>query len=409
LADITHIFRDSLSAEDFDYALPPRPEPVPVPVQGQPDKPPIRILDMESLANQPAPTWVLENVIPSGLGFLIGAPAVGKSYLLLELANCICRGRPLLGNTELVPDEPGWVLAILPEGVPSWGARLRSYLNYHNLEYSPNFSYIKTPLNLADNKTWADLKTTLEIETERRGGFPPDLIIDDTLSASIPGLDENSQAAISPLTTHLQEWVTAGTAVIVSHHPNKNSDTYRGSSVLLGSCDWMLRLEQNADIRELQAVKLRDAEMITPVAFTIKSHEEGAIIVPTTMVNPWTTFAFNTTGHPGLREALLDHGMKLPDTQVRRPTGAHIGESGVPLREIATTWRTGDPINPTRAVDATAYKREFNKRETVLVTAMADLAAAGVLKVISGKVGKKSSAAKSASMSALIKQVIFCD
>jgi hypothetical protein len=361
----------TLTAEEFDEILPERPEPRTAahPVD-EPD--PIRFLDMECLANQPEPHWLIPGVIPAGLGFLIGAPGGGKSFLLLELANCICRNRPLFGSPDLVPEQQGWVLAILPEGVPSWAARLRAYLDFHGLDLSANFVFIKTPLNLADNETWKNLTAALDAEAIRRDCYPS-LVIVDTLSASIPGLDENSQQAITPLTCHLGEWTTAGMTVIVSHHPGKYGPTYRGSSVLLGACDWMLRLEQTGHIREIEAVKLRDVESITPVAFTIQSHGDSAVPVPATAVNPWTTFAGNTQGSPGLHDAFLDHALAIPDT-----------------------------IRPARSVDEAEYKRQLERRKVVLIGVVADLVAGGVLIVADGKIVKKSPAT---SMKATVKQV----
>ncbi|GFK93308.1 hypothetical protein NNJEOMEG_01139 [Fundidesulfovibrio magnetotacticus] len=68
------------------------------------------------LATTPAPlTWVLNQSLLSGtVGFVCGAPGVGKSTFLLQLAAAVATGHPFFGD-NLLPSGKGKVLALFAE------------------------------------------------------------------------------------------------------------------------------------------------------------------------------------------------------------------------------------------------------------------------------------------------------
>lgn len=357
---------------------------------GESDISSIRFISMKDLADRPAPKWLIPNLIPdSGLGFLIGRPAAGKSFFLQELAQSVCRGAPLFGDADLKPNRDGWVLCLLPEAAPSWAVRTRTYCDYHGVDYSDRFACCIQPLDLGNSDIWKKLWEAACAETERRGG-PPVLVIVDTLSAAIPGRDENSQSDMTPLMSHLQEFVAMGSAVIVAHHPAKYSQTYRGSSVLHGSCDWMISVIKVAGgLREFKSEKLRDVERITPTAFTIQKHGESAVCVRASTKGPWGLLSSFSEDHPGLKEALLNHGLDIPGEIHRKAKGGDItsGE-GVSLKLIKETWRKYDPVRPPHSVDPSAYKIADRERTTALLAVASTMVDAGVLEVLAGKVSK---------------------
>lgn len=86
----------------------------------------VRALTLAELEDRPAPVWLIEGVIPdNGLGFLIGDPGSGKSFLLLGLAFAVGCSLPLLG-TGPAPNRTGWVLLLLAEGSGSWATRSKA-------------------------------------------------------------------------------------------------------------------------------------------------------------------------------------------------------------------------------------------------------------------------------------------
>ena len=59
----------------------------------------LETVDANWLIQQPRtePLWVVEGLIPMGVHLLTGAPKIGKSWLVLELALCVSSGRPFWG------------------------------------------------------------------------------------------------------------------------------------------------------------------------------------------------------------------------------------------------------------------------------------------------------------------------
>ena len=59
----------------------------------------LETITAEELVNTPlsSPGWVVEDLIGVGVTLLVGAPKVGKSWLVLRLAECVSRGEPLWG------------------------------------------------------------------------------------------------------------------------------------------------------------------------------------------------------------------------------------------------------------------------------------------------------------------------
>lgn len=60
---------------------------------------PLETVDASWLIQQPRrePAWVVEDLMPTGLHLLSGAPKIGKSWLVLDLALAVSSGRPFWG------------------------------------------------------------------------------------------------------------------------------------------------------------------------------------------------------------------------------------------------------------------------------------------------------------------------
>jgi hypothetical protein len=349
----------------------------------------IQFISMAELAALPPPNWLIPNLIPDrGLGFIVGKPDAGKSFLLHDLAQSVCRGVPLFGDPKLMPARSGWVFCILPEASASWATRIRAYCDYHGQPYSDQLCACIQGLDLGDTDTWGRVQGRLQAEINRRG-VSPVLVILDTFSSAIPGRDENSQSEMTPLMARLHWLVQQGPAVIVAHHTAKYGTEFRGSSVLLGSCDWMLLLDASANgTRELTKTKLRNAEAISSVAFELKVHGESAVCVGTEGQGPWGFLQTVGIVNPGLKEALTYHGLVIPGHDRQQAIGADITEAGVSLKQIKETWRKLRAITPAYAVAPKDYKAADRQRTTALIGIVDALLAAGVLKRVSGKVSK---------------------
>ena len=106
--------------------------------------------------------------------------------------------------------------------------------------------------NAADSSTFVREVATLK----------PALIVFDTLSRCLAGADENNQKDMSAavgVCDRLRQQL--GCTVLLLHHTTKEGQTERGSSVLKGAVDTLLRIPDTSDRRSmLTCDKQKDAE-----------------------------------------------------------------------------------------------------------------------------------------------------
>lgn len=320
-----------------------------------------RILTMADLEALPPPTWLIDDVIPDrGLGVLVGAPGSGKSLFALAVVNSVARQEPLFGLKDV--RRSGWVLVLLAEAIASWGARSAAYNDMHGLEVTDNFAAVIDGVDFTSPKAIADLSLVVRQEINRRGSYPA-LIVLDTVSAAITGVDENSQAAVTPLLAELGRWVRYGIPVIAIHHPSKGGAAYRGSSAFLGNVDWMIGIEVHDGRREIVRHKMRDLEWETPVAFEVAKHGQSIVAVPCAGATP----AFMAFSEIGLMDALRDHAYYLPGKDTRRAVRGLDIAQGITISDLLTTWCDTAPIRPTSAEDREGYRKEHLRRKRTLI------------------------------------------
>jgi hypothetical protein len=128
--------------------------------------------------------------------------------------------------------------------------------------------------------------------------------------------------------------------VVVIHHPAKNGSAYRGSSVFKGNVDWMIGIEVSGGRHEIVRHKMRDLEWDNPLAFEIAKHGSSIVAVGCNEPSP----LFMVGSEPGLRDALMDHGLHFPGRDYRPAVGRPGFVDGVTIRDILDTWKETAPI-----------------------------------------------------------------
>ncbi|MCO5228752.1 MAG: AAA family ATPase [Thermomicrobiales bacterium] len=183
----------------------------------------------QELMEQPKPKWLVKGLIHEGtLAFLSGYPSTGKSFIALELAACICEGKPFFGQ-EVTQGE---VLYVAFERGDFTGQRLEGLTKEKGFTltgFYANDPYTVLTLDLGEGET--QLCEFLDNQ-----GIKPKLIIYDTLRASFEGDENSSSLAQKVMTTMRKVNKRYDSTALVVHHLNQFG-RLRGSTAFIGDAD----------------------------------------------------------------------------------------------------------------------------------------------------------------------------
>lgn len=217
---------------------------------------PLETMDANWLIQQPRtePLWVVEGLIPMGLHLLTGAPKIGKSWLVLELALCVSSGRPFWGYAT----RRCGVLYLALEDTPS---RIQGRIWQLSDTASEHLYFALNAHGIADGLT-DQLGDFVE------GHDGTGLVIIDTLQKVRTPSRDNAYAADYNDVSVLKTFADANElAVLVVHHTRKMGDadvfnTVSGTTGITGSADstFVLALQSRCSENATLSVTGRDIE-----------------------------------------------------------------------------------------------------------------------------------------------------
>ncbi len=211
----------------------------------------LKPLTLTELLNQPPRKHILKGILGAGeFSVFSGEPKCGKSFLVLDLALSIARGKDWFGKNV----AQGPVIYVAAEGIGGVPKRILSYIKHHKLETEEcgrqiPFHPILRTVNLLDDRDgdvngiihWVK-KITEEV------GQPVSMIVIDTLSRTMPGGNENSPE-------HMTQYIancdrireeTKSHVLVIHHCPKNSSSSLRGHSSLFGAIDAHILVEKHA-------------------------------------------------------------------------------------------------------------------------------------------------------------------
>jgi len=203
------------------------------------------------------PLEIVEGVLTAGaLSVIYGDSNVGKTFAALDMACSVARGAKWMGRDV----EPGLVLYLACEGKGGIHNRLKGYMLKHQCRLADQLAIVYRPVNFLSNGD--DAQATIEAvrELERRLGKPVRLIVGDTLSAMMPGADQNGSESMTAVTGNAQHVIhETGAHFLLIHHSGKDpSKGARGSSTLRAAIDTELEVREDGSVRVIEVTKQRD-------------------------------------------------------------------------------------------------------------------------------------------------------
>ena len=234
-----------------------------------------RFLSDADAMNLPAAEWIVDRIIPNkGFTILYGPPASLKTFLSLDLSWRVALGESWLG----FPVRQGNVIYILAEGSYVYATRARAWKATTQINALPGMYVVLDAVNLGiDVEVSRFIKQASPIE--------PSLIIVDTLSRSMPGLDENLAGDMTKVVRNVDRFrEELDAAVLVVHHSGKtNTRTERGSSVLKGAADCAISLTQKDSVVTMSCEKQRNASPFEDIKLKLQivklpDDQESAVI-----------------------------------------------------------------------------------------------------------------------------------
>lgn len=232
----------------------------------------------------PPQEYIVDNWLPvGGLISVFAARGVGKTWLALELALSVAKGKDFF---DWPITKPRRVLYI--DGEMSLSMLQERIRNLSNGEVPENLFILpvsllrrdKRTLNIHQTKTQQEINKCLDAFKEQ--GNQPDLIILDNLSALGRGIDDNNNSDQENFLDWLLELRSLGYSVLTIDHEGKSSDKgSRGASRKEDFLDTVIRLKaRNEDSNganfEISFTKVR-GERPNPHKLTVQltSDEEG--------------------------------------------------------------------------------------------------------------------------------------
>lgn len=208
---------------------------------------PFKIEQLDDIDDEPV-EWLIEGVIPKkAFVALYAPPASFKSFIALDIAECIATGRSFL--TKDVRHQ-GAVLYIAGEGHGGIGARIKAMKKHHNTPAGAPVFFLRKQINLRSSATDIqdliqavdDIQATHDIQFE--------LVVIDTLARAFGGGNENASEDMGAFITAVGAIQGRyNCALLVVHHAGKDATKgLRGHSSLLGAVD-----------TELEIIRIEDA------------------------------------------------------------------------------------------------------------------------------------------------------
>ena len=211
----------------------------------------LKLYTLDEVDHFVPPKAIVQDVIAENtLGFIYGPPGCGKTFVALSMGLSVAYGfKDWLWGKKI--EKTGPVIYISLEGRGDIKNRTLAWRKHHNVQSNNFFRLILDPVNFMNEDSVREFVQALDdFITDNPN---PALIFIDTVSRAIAGGDENDQKDMSKFVEICDKIKTRYlTSVIGVHHSGRSGTNMRGSTVLDGGADFMLRIERDKDNENME-------------------------------------------------------------------------------------------------------------------------------------------------------------
>lgn len=194
-------------------------------------KKPFSLKPITAITDKPSPNnWLIKGYLEANTtGLFFGAPASGKSLLVMDMAFCIATGI----DWNNCKTTQGDVIYLAGEGFLGIGRRFKVLEDYYSRR-ADNLFISDQPAQLMDTENADEVVTAINEISKN-----PALIIIDTLHRNFGAGDENSSRDFGIFINNIDSvFMPLGCTVVIVHHSGHGSvERSRGSSSIRGSLD----------------------------------------------------------------------------------------------------------------------------------------------------------------------------
>lgn len=211
------------------------------------------------------PEWHIEGILEkNALAAGFGAPAAGKTFVLLDMVLSVASGKDYHGHQV----NQGTCFYIAGEGHNGFARRCIAWANSHGVDLS-NVPFFKSNKAVVMNDPHAVEMMHQTIKELSNQFGAPSIVCIDTVARSMGG-DENSTKDMNEFIKQVDKIKDEhGCTVLLAHHTGvATKERARGSSALLGALDCEFKIERfNDTTTTVTFTKMKDAEEPEQMAF----------------------------------------------------------------------------------------------------------------------------------------------
>ena len=241
-----------------------------------------------------APQWVVDGVIPNGVGVIAGVGGVGKTTALMPLVATVAGFDDHMSDIKVKINRH--VIYITEDSVQAQKA-IYAIKKWRKSQKDINTIYDYIHLYNSNQYKINDLRDLLieavdRYSLEYKGIMFPPLVVFDTASANIAVDNENDNAEISKyMTMFKQLWARYLMPIWLVNHLAKSANgmsideldahSARGASAWRDNSNWTanLAIEKDSSDRVLHMMKVREELAFNEIIFSSVTHDEFAVDV----------------------------------------------------------------------------------------------------------------------------------